>query len=164
VPEQRRRLRRLRRTLTEARGETVRFDGFRRVEHRSLKIGILSLAAIALIVAGCHRQGSQASSALQNGEATIVTDTGGQTSTHDPHAMTSIDVATGDLAGWEDYAGGRAVPPAPKSATAAQPAAASPEGSVAASDDAAPAGSDSGVSESIIPGSPADTGNAQPSP
>ena len=127
------------------------------------KIATAFLALLGLLAAGCHRQAGQEATTPQNGQSAMLPDSGDQAGSHDPHAMTAIDVATGDLSGWDDYAGGRAVPPAPRSAAATQPAEASlsadlPEG-------AAPAGSDAGVAtESIIPAPTAPGANNPPAP
>jgi hypothetical protein len=103
---------------------------------------MICLTAALLAIAGCHRP-AQNPSAAASGEPLAVTDDPGlREGTHEPGAMTAIDVATGDLAGWSDYAGDRAVPAvaahaygAAQSAAATNQTADMLEGSVATSDE-----------------------------
>jgi hypothetical protein len=97
---------------------------------------------ILLAAAACSRQPGKSSPGDGLSEdSTVISDGYGRPSvSHDPRAMTSIDVATGDLSGFADYAGGRAIPPpADRAAPSQQAVAALPaqvvEGAVAAAQD-----------------------------
>jgi hypothetical protein len=141
---------------------------------RHLQRTQLAFAALILLAAsGCHRQSGNASAAnaLAQGSATQA-DSG---SPHDPHAMTAIDVATGDLAGFATYAGGRTYAP-PAGHTAGVPVATTtlptlPLASVAAGDEPvseqpsavpapAPSGAPAGGGPSPPPNAP--TGQTTP--
>ena len=66
--------------------------------------------ALLIMLAGvaCHRQPGNADANAPVQVGATRDDSG---SPHDPHAMTAIDVATGDLAGFATYAGGRTYAP-----------------------------------------------------
>jgi hypothetical protein len=130
-----------------------------------LKSTQLAFAVLILLAAaGCHRQAGNASAANALADGGATQENSGPP--HDPHAMTAIDVATGDLAGFASYAGGRTYAP-PASHTAGVPVATTtlptlPLASVAAGDDQV------GEQPSAVPGPapwgvPAGGGPAPPS-
>jgi hypothetical protein len=97
------------------------------------KVELSLVLLILLAAAACHRQPGNASAA--NAPTQDATQNEGD-SRHDPHAMTTIDVATGDLSGFANYAGGRAWAPAISHAgTAPAATAALPVASVASGDE-----------------------------
>jgi hypothetical protein len=108
-------------------------DGVRHLKNVQLTAAMLAL----LVAAACHRQAGNTATATAPGQASLQDDGG---SSHDPHAMTAIDVATGDIAGFAQYAGGRTYAP-PPSHTAGVPAVATaplptlPVATVAAGDE-----------------------------
>ncbi len=122
-----------------------------------MKIARAPIAILILLVAAaCGRQSANSSqAAAPSDDSTVIIEGYGRPSVpHDPRAMTAIDVATGDLSGLADYAGGRAVPPQVdrpgQSAVAILPAQAA-DGSVAAAQD--------GATQQTSPATPATTEN-----
>ena len=103
-----------------------------------MKTTQLAFAALILLAAaGCHRRPGTGSAANALAQGGATEEESG--SPHDPHAMTAIDVATGDLSGFATYAGGRAYAP-PAGHTAGVPVATTalptlPLASVATGDD-----------------------------
>jgi hypothetical protein len=102
---------------------------------------------LLLAVAACGRQhGNGAGAGAAPDDATVISEGYGRSTVdHDPRAMTTIDVATGDLSGLATYAAGRMVaPPAYRAASAgtttlAMPLAQEVGGSVAAAQNGADA-------------------------
>ena len=116
---------------------------------------------ILLAAAACHRQAGNASAADPSAPAadSLAAGHGETWAAHDAQAMTSIDVATGDLSGFAGYAGGRAfAPPALQASAASGASAAAPamptaviDGSVAETDEGVSQQA-GGVPSSAIPG------------
>ena len=110
-----------------------------------MKIIRVTFAVLALLAAtACNRSGQSVPPAdSAAGGALASTEDLDHQPAHDPHAMTAIDVATGDLSGWASYAGDQAIPLAVgrtypaygQPAAATEPASDPLEGSVAATDE-----------------------------
>ena len=87
------------------------------------RISLVFAVPVLLAAAACHRQPGNASAAAPIQDATPEDQ---DRASHDPHAMTAIDAATGDLAGFANYAGGREDAPQASHASAAAATAALP--------------------------------------
>jgi hypothetical protein len=96
-------------------------------EYPRVKTIRLPLIVTVLLAAAACSRGPATSVATAPGQALATQGDGEATAPHDPHAMTSIDAATGDLSGFANYAGGRAfAPPASHAGAAVAPTAALP--------------------------------------
>ena len=118
-------------------------------------VGVPFVILVLLATVACGRQAS-GSAADGSDDSTVMSEGDGRPSVpHDPRAMTAIDVATGDLSGLANYAGGRVLaPPAYRAATSGQAvsSAQQAEGAIAAAQD--------GIGPQASPAAPATTENS----